>query len=101
MTPVRIPIEEAACPWCGGEVQWRLWTDSDGTLQPGPAWCSGSDIATILPGSLTPPCPANWSRSGQVERGSTAMHPDLVLYDPKDIIVFHLRQKLRKRRVKL
>lgn len=92
VTPIRIPIEEATCPWCGGEVCWAVTAEAGDT---GSAWCAGSSMETVRPGVTAARCPANW-RIGTVERAPDGVNVLLVLEDPRDIIVFRLRREIKR-----
>ena len=79
--PLRIPIADARCPWCGSEVG---------------EWCMGSTAACLASGWATrtvapTACPVDW-RGGQVESWRDGLY--LRLDDPRDVAAWQMRRSL-------
>lgn len=85
--PIRIPIAEARCPWCGSEVgEWSVGSS---------AACLASGWATRTAVGPTA-CPVDW-RGGRVEitpGDQTTSILSLVLDDPRDVVAWQLRRSL-------
>ena len=85
--PLRIPIAEARCPWCGSKVGgWSLGSAA-ACLASG--WAMPEDVVSA------PTCPVDW-RGGVAEQWRDGWF--LRLDDPRDVAALRLRaDKLRLR----